>query len=420
MHLTDEEKRILDGRRGEAARIALAILVDLGQLYGAEALISVSQVHIDATLYMVDAGLEFAEKIADWGGRVAVPTSLNPSAIDLQRWKQYRVPPEVLPKHTRLESAYLKMGATPTWTCVPYQNGLIPRFGEQIAWGESNAIAFANSVIGARTNRYADLMDICAAIIGKVPKFGLHLAENRRARTLIRLEDFTAQMFEDEAIYPLLGYLFGEMAGDQVAAIEGIPRHVKVDCLKAFSAAAASSGAVGLFHMLGITPEAQTGKMCFHGKNPEKIIEITPAMLKDTEDRLWTVRGDAIDLVVSGCPHYSPAEFGRLLSLIKGKKINKSVIFWVFTNRTVYAWIKNSGILADLTDAGVMVFTDGCPLQYPRESWHFNTAMTDSAKFANYCFSQRGLDAAFGSIEECVETAVRGKIYRRRPLWRRK
>ena len=172
--------------------------------------------------------------------------------------------------------------------------------------------------------------------------------------------------------------------------------------------------------MLGITPEAQTGKMCFHGKNPEKIIEITPAMLKDTEDRLWTVRGDAIDLVVSGCPHYSPAEFGRLLSLIKGKKINKSVIFWVFTNRTVYAWIKNSGILADLTDAGVMVFTDGCPLQYPRESWHFNTAMTDSAKFANYCFSQRGLDAAFGSIEECVETAVRGKIYRRRPLWRRK
>ena len=190
MHLTDEEKGILEGKQGEAARIALSALVDLGELYGAEDLIPVSQAHIDATLYMVEAGLEFAEKIAEFGGEVAVPTSLNPSSIDLERWKAYRVPPEILPKHKRLEAAYLKMQATPTWTCAPYQNGIIPRFGEQIAWGESNAIAFANSIIGARTNRYADLMDICAAIIGKVPKFGLHLAENRRASILIRLEDF--------------------------------------------------------------------------------------------------------------------------------------------------------------------------------------------------------------------------------------
>ena len=191
MHLTDEEKSILDGKQGGAARIALAVLVDLGELFGAKELMKISQVHIDATLYMVDAGLEFAERIAGLGGEVAVPTSLNPSAIDLLRWKAYRVPAEILTKHKRLEEAYLKMRATPTWTCAPYQNGIIPRFGEQIAWGESNAIAFANSIIGARTNRYADLMDVCTAIIGKVPKFGLHLKENRKAKMLIRLNEIT-------------------------------------------------------------------------------------------------------------------------------------------------------------------------------------------------------------------------------------
>ena len=304
MHLTDEEKSILDGKQGGAARIALAVLVDLGELFGAKELMKISQVHIDATLYMVDAGLEFAERIAGLGGEVAVPTSLNPSAIDLLRWKAYRVPAEILTKHKRLEEAYLKMRATPTWTCAPYQNGIIPRFGEQIAWGESNAIAFANSIIGARTNRYADLMDVCAAIIGKVPKFGLHLTVNRKAKILIRLKDISAQMFENEAIYPLLGYLLGEMAGDQVATIKGIPQNVKIDSLKGFCAAAASSGAIGLFHMVGITPEAQTLEMCLHGNKPEKVIDITPDLIKKAEDRLWTAKSDAVDLIVTGCPHY--------------------------------------------------------------------------------------------------------------------
>ena len=417
MRLSDEEKKIRDGRQGEAARIALAVLVDLGELFGAEELMPVSQVHIDATLYMVDAGLEFAEKMADEGGKVAVPTSLNPSAIDLRRWQEYGVSPEILPKHRRLEAAYLKMRAMPTWTCAPYQQGIIPRFGEQIAWGESNAIAFANSIIGARTNRYADLMDICAAIIGKVPRFGLHLTANRRAKLLIRIKDVSAAMFENEAIYPLLGYLLGEMAGDQVAAIAGIPQNVKIDSLKGFCAAAACSGAVGLLHMVGITPEAQSLEMCLHGNKPGAVYDITPELIQKAEDQLWTVKNEAVDLIVTGCPHYSPAEFIRLVQRIKGKKVHSSVVFWAFTSRSVYAWIKNNGILKDLADAGAMVFTDGCPLQYPKESWHFEAAMTDSAKFANYCFSQRGLQAAYGRLEDCVETAVRGKICRKESPW---
>jgi hypothetical protein len=419
MHLTDPEKAILDGKHGEAVRIALSVLTDLGELFGAEEMMGVSQVHIDSSVYMVEAGLEFAEKMAGLGGRVAVPTSLNISAIDLERWKEYRVPPELLEKSHRLERAYLKMGATPTWTCAPYQQGMIPRFGEQIAWAESNAIAFANSVIGARTNRYGDLVDICAAIVGRVPRFGLHLAENRKAEILIRLPGMTAEILGERAVYPLLGFLLGEIAGDRVAAIEGIPRHVEVDCLKGFSAAAASSGAVGLFHVVGVTPEAQTLDLCFEGKKPKAVAEILPRMVHDAEQRLSTARGNRVDLVAIGCPHFSFMEFRELARLMEGKKIHRSMAFWVFTSRTVYGWVKNSGMLKQLTDSGVMVFTDGCPLQIPRGSWDFHVMMTNSAKSANYCYSQTGLDVTYGSLEECIETAITGRICRRNLPWRK-
>jgi len=417
MQLTDQEKGILDGKHGEGARITLSILVDLGELFGAGEMMEVSQVHIDSSIYFVDAGLEFAERLAELGAKVTVPTSLNPSAIDLERWKEYRVPPELLEKSRRMERAYLNMGATPTWTCAPYQGGMIPRFGEQIAWGESNAIAFANSIIGARTNRYADLMDVCASLVGKVPRFGLHLPENRRAEVLIRLIGVTHEMFKDQAIYPLLGLLVGEMAGDRVVAIEGIPQNAGIDSLKGFSAAVASSGAVGLFHLVGMTPEAQTIEMCLQGTRPKEVLEISPTMIRKAEQGLWTTKGDIVDLVAIGCPHFSFMEFRELAELMNGKKVHSSIVFWVFTSRTIHGWIKNCGILKGLIDSGIMVFTDACVLRYPKETWHFNVMMTNSAKLANYCYSQTGLDVAYGSLEECVNTAVRGRICRRKSLW---
>ncbi len=397
--------------------MALAILMELGELFGAEEMLDVSQVHIDASVYMVDAGLEFAERMAALAGRAAVPTSLNISAIDLERWREFRVPPELLEKCRRMEKAYLQIGASPTWTCAPYQQGMIPRFGEQIAWGESNAIAFANSILGARTNRYGDLVDICASLVGKVPKFGLHLAENRAAEILIHLEDLPGAPFEDKAFYPLLGFVVGELAGDRVAALDGVPGNVKTDRLKAFSAAAASSGAVGLFHVIGITPEAQTLEMCFQGKKAKEEIAVTPGMIRDAETRLWTGNGTVADLVALGCPHFSFMEFQELANLMAGKRVHGSVTFWVFTSRTVYGWIKNCGLLRALSESGVMVFTDGCPLEYPQETWRFTRMMTNSAKLANYCYSQTGSDVAFGRLEDCVDTAVEGRICRSRSPW---
>jgi len=322
MHLSNEEKAILEGKQGEARQLALAIIVELGELFGAEELMAVSQVHIDTTVYMVDSGVEFAEKCAALGGRFAVPTSLNASAIGHLRWKQYRVPPELLVKCRRLENAYVAMGASPTWTCAPYQQGMIPRFGQQIAWGQSN------SIIGARTNRYGDLMDICAGIVGRVPRLGLHLDENRKSELVVSLESFSRDALAADALYPLVGFLLSELVGDRGAALKGVPADVKIDALKGLSAAAASSGAVGLFHVAGVTPDAQNLQMCLKGKKPRAKFVITPKMVQAAEERLWTARIDTVDMVAVGCPHFSFEEFIELARLMEGRRVHDAVAFW--------------------------------------------------------------------------------------------
>ena len=298
MHLSGIERDMLAGTHGRASALAMNILYELGELYAAERTIPVAQVHIDMTLYMVDAGVEFAEKMAEWGGKFAVPTQLNPASIDLLHPERLRVPEDLLEKSRRLEKAYLKMGAVPTWTCAPYQQGLIPSFGEQIAWGESNAIAFANSVIGARTERYADLTDVCAAITGSVPEMGLHLTENRKAERLFSIADFPSRAFDNARLFPLLGFVFGELAGDRVAALDGIPENVSMDNLKSFSAAAASSGAVGLFHIIGVTPEAPDIQSCFRSETPMETSPITREMLDAAEAKLNQGGAGMPDLIV--------------------------------------------------------------------------------------------------------------------------
>jgi predicted aconitase len=417
MHLNETAKRMLAGKKGRACELAMNILGELGDLYGAERMIAVSQVHIDMTLYMVDAGVEFAERMADWGGQFAVPAQLNPASIDLIHHEKMRVPTELLENSRRLERAFLKMGAIPTWTCAPYQQGLIPSFGDQVAWGESNAVAFVNSVIGARTERYADLTDVCAAITGMVPELGLHLAENRKAEILLRIADLPAQTFNDSRIYPLLGFIFGEMAGDRVAGIEGIPGQVTEDNLKSFSAAAASSGAVGLFHMIGVTPEAPDIKTCFRNGKPQDTVVITREMIDSAETRLIQGACPMPDLITLGCPHYSVEEFIRLEKYLDSRKIKSGIEFWAFTSRKTYDAIKKKNLLEKIERSGVKIFTDGCSLQYPKESWNFTCAMSDSVKYANYCFSQTGLNVLFSGTRDCVETAISGEL-KISPIWK--
>jgi len=198
----------------------MSILVRMAEIQGAEEMLDISGAHIDSTLYQGDATLEFAEHLAELGAEVTVPSSVNVSGVDESDWREWAVPEEWAMKAYRQMQAYQRMGCTPTWTCAPYQTAMRPRFGQQIAWGESNAIAFANSVIGARTERYPDLMDICAAITGRVPALGLHLDENRRGELLLELTGVPRAVQEDDTFCTVLGYLMGKIAQERVPVID--------------------------------------------------------------------------------------------------------------------------------------------------------------------------------------------------------
>jgi len=258
VNLSKRDKEYLDGQHGKGGQMAMRILARMAEVLEAEELMDVSQAHIDGCGLLSDAGLEFAETLASQGGRVSVPTTLNMGPLDLQNWKQFGVDEEFAAKAIRQGKAYTDMGCIPTWTCAPYQSYLTPRFGQQIAWGESNAICYANSVLGARTNRYGDYIDICAAITGRVPKCGLHLKANRKGQILLRLVDIDPAIMQSNAFYAVLGHLLGILAEDKIPVIEGLDPEASGDQLKALCAATASSGAVALFHAVGVTPEANS------------------------------------------------------------------------------------------------------------------------------------------------------------------
>src|SRR5437867_1533348 len=236
--LSDRDKAMIDGDAGPAPQLAMSILVRMADVYGASELMDITQAHIDSTIYLGEATLEFAERLASLGARVAVPTSLNVSGVDECGWKDWAVSPEWAAKAARQMLAYEKMGAVPTWTCAPYQTHMRPAFGQQIAWGESNAIAFANSVIGARTERYPDLLDICCAIAGRVPAIGLHLTEERAGQMLIRLTGVPVALQQDDQFFAVLGHLVGKLAEDRIPVIDGIAVAPPEDHLTAFAAVA--------------------------------------------------------------------------------------------------------------------------------------------------------------------------------------
>jgi predicted aconitase len=366
--LSRRDKQLLDGQQGEAAQMAMRILVRMAEVECAAEMMDVSQAHIDGCGLLSEAGLEFAETLAAKEGKVSIPTTLNMGPLDLQNWRQFGVNEDFAAKAIRQAKAYTDMGCIPTWTCAPYQSYLTPRFGQQIAWGESNAICYANSVLGARTNRYGDYIDICAAITGRVPKCGLHLKQNRKGQILLRLVDIDPATMQSNTFYAILGHLVGSLAEDKIPVIEGLSIEASSDQLKAFCAAAASSGAVALFHAVGVTPEANTLEEALHGDTPERVIDIHLSDLhKSCSDLSTAQEGDDLDLVVLGCPHFSFDEFRELANLIrveskKGKTLHLDVKFVVISCQTSYALLQRSELLDVLTDFGVEITLDTCVL----------------------------------------------------------
>jgi hypothetical protein len=427
MHLTPTDQAKLDGRHGPAAQLAMQIVVRMAQVYGADELLDITGAHIDSTIYIGQAGLEFAERLAGLGARVVVPTTLNVSGLDEHGYADWPVPADWAANARRQMLAYQSMiGDRPdsaaTWTCAPYQVAPKPAFGQQIAWGESNAIVFANSVCGARSERYPDLLDICCAITGRAPAAGLHLSENRAGDILVQMVDIPPVVQSDDAFYPVLGHFLGKLSGDRIPVIAGLEVQPSEDQLKALGAAAASSGAVALFHIIGVTPEAPTLTAAFQGRAPRRTVAVGMAELRAARRELTHASHEPLDMVVLGSPHFSLAEFRQLAALLEpalaaGRRRHPHVRFLVTSSRMMTQLAQKAGYLALLTAFGGQVTVDTCILATPMLPPAIKNLMTNSAKYAYYAPGLLGARIAFGSLADCVRSAIAGRVVVEEGAW---
>jgi predicted aconitase len=395
----------------------MSILARMADVVGAREMIDITRAHIDATIYVGDAGLEFAERLAALGGQVSVPSTLNVSGLDESHWQEWAVPPDWAAKAHRQMAAYQKMGTLPIWTCAPYQTEHAPRLGEQIAWGESNAIAFANSVLGARTERYPDYLDVAAAIAGRVPAVGLHLEENRGGQLVLDLGAIPEAVASRDDFYPVLGHLVGKLASERIPVLAGLNARPTEDQLKALGAAAASSGSVALFHVVGTTPEAPTLEAALRGRSAEETIRVGLEELRAARRELETATGEELDLVVLGSPHFSFEEMKRLSPLLEGRERHPKVTFLVTTSRVMRDLAAAAGLLRTLEAFGGRVTVDTCILATPMLPKSVRRIMTNSGKYALYSPGLLGVEVAYGSLEDCVSSAVAGMVTRAPSPW---
>jgi predicted aconitase len=411
LHLKAFEKDMADGGQGQAAAFAMDILLRFGEAIGAPSLLEISQAHVDGCLYHGQVSLDFVERLATENGRVRAPTTLNVGSMDLLHPELIGGAAELRSAGRRLMEAHLALGCEPSFTCAPYQTRFRPRFGDQIAWGESNAIVFANSVIGARTNRYGDFIDLCCALTGRAPAYGLHLDENRKGEALFRLRDARDAT---DTLYVAVGAIIGERSEGRIPVIEGLPPPRSEDQLKALGAIVASTGSVALFHAIGVTPEAPTRRDAFGGSSETgEIIELTSTDLRQALAKLSTAQeGTPLVAVSLGTPHFSFREFQTLAPLLAGFRVAPGVEFYVNTGREIYAAIEAAGLLAVFEAAGLTIVTDTCTYVTSILRRLDGTVMTNSGKWAHYAPGNIGVEVAFGSLQDCIASATEGRVVR--------
>jgi predicted aconitase len=415
--LTAEDEAKLSGERGPGVAMAMRIVVALARVSEATKLIDVESAHIDSCLYHGQAGLDFAEKLVRLGARVSVPTTLNVSSLDLMHPGLVRLDAEESAAARRLMDAYVALGARPTWTCAPYQIESRPEAGTDVAWAESNAIVFANSVLGARTARYGDFLDACAAVTGRVPLAGLHLPAERVPTLAVNCSDLPAHVLESEAAWAALGFLVGRIVGEEVSILTGInPASVDEDRLKALGATAASSGGVALFHVAGSTPEARAAGSAWPPDGIRSTV-VTREMLTAARNELTTAATDAsLDAVSLGTPHFSLTEFEKLAELLR-EPGDFVLPVWISTSRAVLQQARERGLLEGLEAAGARIVVDTCTYLVPILADSVRTAMTTSGKWAWYAPANMGIQVVLGTLAECVASARAGRVIRDDSAW---
>jgi len=400
MHLTRDEERMLAGELGEGPQKALELLVAIGDAYDAEKMIPISRAHAAASGQEGD--LYFVELLANGGARCTVPTSTNP-VYDIPYFhKTFEgIPEDQADVARRVMKAYKRVGAILSWSCVPYLAENIPLFGETVAFSESSATPYVNSVIGANTNREAAQSALAAGVIGKTPLYGLHIKENRKGTHLVKVD----ATLRDEFDYTLLGYYVGKQIGYGIPVFTGIKRQPSTEEFINFCAMSNVSGAISMFYVPGWTVEASTVEEAFQGDVPEDKITVTDRDLKRAYDELQTTSGK-IDFVMLGCPHYTLKQLEEVAGLLKGKKLYKDLSFWICTSATGKLLAERDGYVDIIEKAGGHVVVDTCIDEPCWIAYKDKVGMTDSPKCAYY---RRFKEARVERLRDCVEAAITGK-----------
>lgn len=388
MQLTKEEKEMLEGKQGVAIRKSMEILVALGEIYGAEKLVEVNSVQIAGVSYdnLGDAGLDYLAEMAK-DGKVKVLTTLNPAGMDLENWKALGMTKEFAEKQEKVIQAFAKMGVKTTCTCTPYFIGNKPDKGEHIAWSESSAVAFANSVLGAKTNREGGPSALASALTGKTALYGMHLNENRNAKIKVIVET----EIKGTEKFGALGKVIGEKAKDSPVYIVGI-KEASIEELKSFGASIATYGGAAIFHIEGITLNETP--------IPEESFVVTK---KNIEKALSELNDECeVDFVSVGCPHCSLKELEKLSKLLKEKKVVKE--FWITTARPVKKEAEEKGLVKIIESSGAKFACDTCCVVAPIKG-RFKCLATDSAKGCYYGAAKNKFKVKIMSIENLVKEA---------------
>ena len=415
IELTEHDRALLAGSYGKASQVAMQIVLRMAQIQGATQLVDITQAHIDGCIYTGPASLRFAQQLVAWGAKVRVPTTLNSISVDQRRWRELGIDPALGVPASALGDAYMAMGAQLSFTCAPYLLDSAPKAGEQIVWAESNAVVYANSVLGARTLKYPDYLDICIALTGRAPLIGCHLEDQRKARLQIELPTLGNL---DDAFYPLLGYHIGALAGSRIPLILGLKQqHPDLDNLKAFGAAFATTSAAPLFHIAGVTPEALDPAQVTDGPLP--VIKVSLEDLLLSWHELNSARDPQVDVVSLGNPHFSLSEFAHLARLCQGRKRHPDVVLAITCGRAVLEQARAAGHVGVLEAFGAVIVSDTCwcMLGEPVIPPAARNLMTNSGKYAHYAPGLVGRKVHFASLAECVDAACSATASGRLPQW---
>lgn len=411
LSMTAGDKAMLAGEHGPAVQLAMEVIQTMATAQGATSLIDVTRVHIDGCIYAGPANLTFAAAMANMDARVKVPTSMNAISVDFDNWQDQGVPSLFGTPARQLASTYVTMGAQPTFTCAPYLADDRPAEGEDIGWSESNAVIFANSVLGARTVKHPDFFDLFVALTGRAPLTDVYLPENRQAR--VRLAVQLPATYE-EAIWPLIGWIAGQQAPDQIPLIEGLgDAGLNEDDLKGLCAAFGTTSAAPMLHIQGVTPE---------GNAPAATGAPSIAITKDMLKVAWQTLNSGpvqVDLVALGSPHFSLSETRRFAELLDGRACAEGTDCIITLGRETFVQADAEGVIAALETSGVRIFRDLCwcsisePV-FPPAARHL---VTNSGKYAHYAPGLSGRTVRFASLVDCARAAVEGRLAAGLPAW---